>query len=210
MALVKPANLKSSSSHTNYYGICDIAILSFQDKSAQYDWADIYLDVTVKQKGSDYTKSIRISGSLDKGPDGSVSGGSVLNRLYHFFDIVGVKAGVNAKGTWETEDGQPIKNIAEYLTDNHAEGIDATPTEFPYLAYVYKEKPKQPDGKVYTRVHHKININSTDGRKSLEDDMNWLRGKGYLKEAPTETKSVQEKTIEEMEEVFGSDALGNM
>ena len=78
------------------------------------------------------------------------------------------------------------------------------------MAYVYKEKPKQPGGKVYTRVHHKINLNSTDGRKSLEDDMNWLRGKGYLKEAPVETKSVQEKTIEEMEEVFGSDALGNM
>ena len=49
MALVKPANLKSSTSHTNYYGICDIAILDFKDKSAQYDWADIYLDITIKQ-----------------------------------------------------------------------------------------------------------------------------------------------------------------
>ena len=210
MALVKPTNLKSSSSHTNYYGICDIAILSFEDRSTQYDWADIYLDVTVKQKGSDYTKSIRISGSLEKGPDGSVSGGTVLNRLYHFFDILGVKAGVNAKGDWETEDGQPIDDIAGYLTSNHAEGIDANPTEFPFLAYVYKEKPKQAGGKVYTRVHHKINANSPNGRKSLEEDMNWMRSKGYLKEAPLETKTVQETSTEELEEVFGSDALGNM
>jgi hypothetical protein len=208
MALIKPKT--SDKSNVNYYGICDIAILNFQDRSAQYDWADIYLDITIKQKGSDYTKSIRLAGSLEKGPDGSISGGSVLNRLYHLFDIIGVKAGINAKGEWETEDGKPIKDIAKYLTDGHSEGIDSTPTKFPFLAYVYKEKPKQVDGKVYTRVHHKINVNSTDGRKKLEDDMNWLREKGYLKEAPLESKSTQDKTIEELEEVFGSDSLGNM
>ena len=208
MALIKPTT--SDKQSVNYYGICDIAVLNFQDRSPQYDWADIYLDITVKQKGSDYTKSIRLAGSLDKGPDGSVSGGSVLNRLYHLFDILGVKAGINAKGSWETEDGQAIENIANYLNESYAEGIDSSPTKFPFLAYVYKEKPKQVDGKVYTRVHHKINVNSVDGRKKLEDDMNWLREKGYLKEAPLENKTVQDKTMEELEEVFGSDSLGNM
>ena len=208
MALIKPTT--SDKPSVNFYGICDIAVLNFQDRSAQYDWADIYLDITVKQKGSDYTKSIRLAGSLDKGPDGSVSGGSVLNRLYHLFDILGVKAGINAKGGWETEDGEDIDNIADYLNKGFAEGIDSKPTNFPYLAYVYKEKPKQVDGKVYTRVHHKINLNSTDGRKKLEDDMNWLRQKGYLKEAPLETETVQSKTEKELEEVFGSDSLGNM
>ena len=208
MALIKPTT--SDKPSVNFYGICDIAILNFQDRSAQYDWADIYLDITVKQKGSDYSKSIRLAGSLDKGPDGSVSGGSVLNRLYHLFDIIGIKAGINAKGGWETEDGQAIEDIAKYLNDGFAEGIDSTPTNFPYLAYVYKEKPKQVDGKVYTRVHHKINVNSVDGRKKLEDDMNWLRQKGYLKEAPLETETVQSKTEKELEEVFGSDSLGNM
>tara|TARA_R100000458_G_C8242433_1_gene221120 strand:+ start:611 stop:1237 length:627 start_codon:yes stop_codon:yes gene_type:complete len=208
MALIKPTT--SDKPSVNFYGICDIAVLNFQDRSAQYDWADIYLDITVKQKGSDYTKSIRLAGSLDKGPDGSVSGGSVLNRLYHLFDILGVKAGINAKGGWETEDGESIDNIADYLNKGFAEGIDSKPTNFPYLAYVYKEKPKQVDGKVYTRVHHKINVNSVDGRKKLEDDMNWLRQKGYLKEAPLETESTQDKTMKELEEVFGSDSLGNM
>ena len=56
MALFKPES--SGNGGVNYYGICDIAILGFEDKSSQFDWADIYLDVTVKQKGSDYTKSI--------------------------------------------------------------------------------------------------------------------------------------------------------
>jgi hypothetical protein len=208
MALIKPAASEKSS--VNYYGVCDIAVLNFQDRSAQYDWADVYLDITVKQKGSDYTKSIRLAGSLDKGPDGTISGGSVLNRLYHIFEVLGVKAGINAQGGWETEDGEAIKDIAKYLNASFAEGIDSKPTNFPYLAYVYKEKPKHEDGKVYTRVHHKINANSVTGRKQLEDDMNWLREKGYLKEAPLEIKSAQEKTIEELEEVFGSDSLGNM
>ena len=208
MALIKPE--KSSGKSVNFYGICDIAILSFQDKSNQYDWADIYLDVTIKQQSSDYTKSIRITGSLERGPDGSVTGGSVLNRLYHFFDVLDVKAGINSKGDWETEDGTPIDNIADYLNENHAEGIDSNPTTFPYLAYVFKEKPKQPGGKVFTRVHHKINVNTPKGRKQIEDDMNWMRQKGFLKEAPIEAQSVQDKTVAEMEEVFGSDALGNM
>ncbi len=208
MALFKPK--KSENTGTNYYGICDIAILDFKDISNQFDWADIYLNITVKQKGSDYTKSIRIAGSLEKEPDGSIKGGSVLNRLYHFFDVLGVKAGINSKGDWESEDGQPIKDVAKFLNDNHAEGIDANPTTFPFLAYVYKEKPKTADAMVYTRVHHKINVNSTDGRKKLEDDMKWLREKGYLKEAPIEAQTVQDKSIQEMEEVFGSDALGNM
>ena len=208
MALIKPE--KSSGKSVNFYGICDIAILSFQDKSNQYDWADIYLDVTIKQQSSDYTKSIRITGSLERGPDGSVTGGSVLNRLYHFFDVLDIKAGINAKGDWETEDGTPIESIADYLNENHAEGIDSNPTTFPYLAYVFKEKPKQPGGKVFTRVHHKINVNTPKGRKQIEDDMNWMRQKGFLKEAPIEAQSVQDKTVAEMEEVFGSDALGNM
>jgi hypothetical protein len=208
MALFKPKN--TTSTGNNYYGICDIAILNFQDRSAQYDWADIYLDITIKQKSSDYTKSIRISGSLEKEPDGSIKGGSVLNRLYHFFDVLGVKAGINSKGDWETEDGKPVKDIASYLNDNIAEGIDSNPTSFPFLAYVFKEKPKEKDGKVYTRVHHKINLNNAKGRKQLEDDMNWMRQKGFLKEAPIETQTVQDKKVNEIEEVFGSDALGNM
>lgn len=205
MGIIRPTS-KSSNETSNYYGICNIAILSFRDKSENFDWADVYLEVEVQQKGSDYTKTIRLAGSLDRDPDGSVTGGSVLNRLYHFFDVLGVTAGINAKGAFETEDGQPIENISKYLTENHSNGTEE-PTTFPYLAYVYKEKPKQPGGKVYTRVHHKINVNSEEGRRKLTEDVTWFKSKGFIKEAaPEQPKS----TAAEVEEIFGSDALGNM
>ena len=205
MGIIRPTS-KSSNETSNYYGICNIAILSIRDKSENFDWADVYLEVEVQQKGSDYTKTIRLAGSLDRDPDGSVTGGSVLNRLYHFFDVLGVTAGINAKGAFETEDGQPIENISKYLTENHSNGTEE-PTTFPYLAYVYKEKPKQPGGKVYTRVHHKINVNSEEGRRKLTEDVTWFKSKGFIKEAaPEQPKS----TAAEVEEIFGSDALGNM
>ena len=70
-----------------------------------------------------------------------------------------------------------------------------------------KEKPKQAGGKVYTRVHHKINVNSEEGRRKLTDDVNWFKSKGFIKEAKLEDPKT---TVEEMEEVFGSDAIGNM
>ena len=205
MGIIRPTS-KGSNETSNFYGICDIAVLGFRNKSENYDWADVYLEVDVKQKGSDYTKTIRLAGSLDRDPDGSVTGGSVLNRLYHFFDVLGVSAGINAKGDFETEDGTPIEDIAKYLSDNHSVGSEE-PTNFPYLAYVYKEKPKQAGGKVYTRVHHKINVNSEEGRRKLTDDVNWFKSKGFIKEAKLEDPKT---TVEEMEEVFGSDAIGNM
>ena len=205
MGIIRPTS-KGSNETSNYYGICDIAILGFTDKSENYDWADVYLEVDVKQKGSDYTKTIRLAGSLDRDPDGSVTGGSVLNRLYHFFDVLGVSAGINAQGAFETEDGKPIEDIAKYLSDNHSVGTEE-PTSFPYLAYVYKEKPKQTGGKVYTRVHYKINANSEEGRRKLTDDVNWFKSKGFIKEAKLEEPKT---TVEEMDEIFGSDAIGNM
>lgn len=205
MGIIRPTS-KSSNETSNYYGVCEIAMLGFKDTSEKFDWADVYLEVEVQQKGSDYTKTIRLAGSLDRDPDGSVTGGSVLNRLYHFFDVLGVTAGINAKGTFETEDGQPIEDIANYLSDNHTNGKEE-PMTFPYLAYVYKEKPKQTGGKVYTRVHHKINKNTEEGRRKLSEDVSWFKSKGFIKEASLEEPS---STAKEMEEIFGSDAIGNM
>lgn len=203
MALFKP----KAKTGVNYYGNCEIAILGYSDFSSKYDWADVYLDVEVKQKGSDYTKSIRIAGSFEKDPDGSITGGSVLSRLYHFFDILNIQAGINAKGDWETADGNPIEDIAAYLNDNHG-NESREPKSFPYIAYVYREKPKQAGGKVYTRVHHKININSPDGRKKLDDDVNWFKSKGFIKEAKEDEPS--KVSQEELDNVFGSDAMSNM
>ena len=200
MAIFRPTGGESSGN--NFYGICEIAILNFEDKSSEFEWADIYLDIEVKQKGSDYTKQLRIAGDLEKSPDGKITGGSVLKRMYNFFDIIGEKAGLTVDGKWENEDGEEIHDIAKYLNQKHSSNVmPDTDPDFTYLAYVYKEKPKQKGGKVYTRVFHRLNHNNDGGRKQLESDVKWFRDKGFLKEAsetdvnPTQNVEMSESGI---------------
>ena len=71
MAIFRPQG--GTSSGNNFYGVCEIAILNFEEKSSEYKWADIYLDIEVKQKGSDYTKQLRIAGDLERSPDGNIT-----------------------------------------------------------------------------------------------------------------------------------------
>ncbi len=184
MAIFRPES--GSSSNNSFYGICEVAIIGFEDRSSEFKWADIYLDIEVKQKGSDYTKQLRIVGDLEK-TNGKISGGSVLKRLYNFFDIIGEKAGLTVDGKWETEDGEEIHDIARYLNQKHAsEVMPDTDPDFNYVAYVYKEKPKQKGGKVYTRVFHRIQTNDDNGKKQLDSDVKWFKDKSFLKEASDE------------------------
>tara|TARA_R100001244_G_scaffold131888_1_gene106113 strand:- start:1148 stop:1756 length:609 start_codon:yes stop_codon:yes gene_type:complete len=184
MAIFRPK--ENSSSNNNFYGICEIAIINFEEKSSEFKWADIYLDIEIKQKGSEYTKQLRIVGDLEK-TDGKITGGSVLKRVYNFFDIINEKAGLTVDGKWENEDGEEIHDIARYLNQKHAINVmpDTDPS-FNYVAYVYKEKPKQKAGKVYTRVFHRIQSNDDTGKQQLESDVKWFKDKGFLKEANKE------------------------
>mgnify|MGYP005822669337 CR=1 FL=1 len=34
----------------SFYGICEIALNNFEDKHSLFDWADIFIDVTINQK----------------------------------------------------------------------------------------------------------------------------------------------------------------
>ena len=180
MAIFRP----EMSSGSNFYGICEVALNNFEDKSSQFDWADVFISVSINQKGSEYTRDIKIAGSFDKDSNGTITGGSVLKRMYTFFDAIGCKAGLTAKGEWEDEKGNPIQDIASYLNENFIEAnMPGAELSYPFLAYIYKEKPKKDGDKAWTRVHHKIYGNSEDGRAKLDDDIKWLKGKGYLKEA---------------------------
>ena len=111
------------------------------------------------------------------------------------------------QGEWEDDKGEPIKDIAKYLNDGYVAESNE-PKSFPYIAYVYKEQPKQAGGKVYTRVHHKLNHNSPEGRKRLEEDVKWFKSKGFLKEVKEDSPNAVSQ--EELENVFGSDAMSNM
>tara|TARA_R110002110_G_scaffold256996_3_gene472942 strand:- start:21153 stop:21767 length:615 start_codon:yes stop_codon:yes gene_type:complete len=204
MAIFRPQG--SSSTGNNFYGICEIAVLGIEDKSSNYEWADIYLDIEIKQKGSDYTKKLRIAGDLEKDHNGNISGGSVLKRMYNFFDIIGEKAGLTIEGKWEDETGAPIGNIATYLNQRHVAPVmpDSDPN-FDYLAYVYKEKPKEKGGKVYSRVFHRVQRNDDTGRKKLESDVQWFKNKGFIKEATEEDTSTPKQNVE-----MSSEGIGNL
>ena len=203
MAIFRPTG--SESSGNNFYGVCEIAILNFEDKSSEFEWADIYLDIEVKQKGSDYTKQLRIAGDLEKSPDGKITGGSVLKRMYNFFDIIDCKAGLTVDGKWESENGEEIHDIAQYLNAQFTQNVmPDTDPDFNYIAYVYKEKPKQKGGKVYTRVFHRVNHNNDNGRKQLESDVKWFKDKGFLKEATEAETSTPKQNVEMSQEGIGN------
>ena len=204
MAIFRPQG--SSSTGNSFYGICEIAILGVEDKSSNFEWADIYLDVEVKQKGSDYTKQLRIAGELEKDTNGKISGGSVLKRMYNFFDIIGEKAGLTVDGNWEDEDGNAIDNIASYLNQRHVASVmPDTEPDFNYLAYVYKDKPKEKGGKVYTRVFHRIQNNDEKGRQSLASEVKWFKDKGFIKEATEDDISTPKQNVE-----MSSEGIGNL
>jgi|TARA_R110000824_G_scaffold146839_2_gene315977 hypothetical protein len=205
MALFKPTG--STSTGSNFYGITEIAIMNFQDKSKDFDWADLYLDIEVKQKGSDYTKQLRITGNLEKDDSGKLTGGNALKRMYGFFDVIDEKAGMNVDGNWEDAENKEIDSISAHLNAGHSslEMPGQEVEEYAYLAYVYKEKPKTPGAKVYSRVFYRIQKNTVDGRKKLEDDVKWFKGKGFIKEA-TETDIATPQASVEM----SASGVGNL
>ncbi len=180
MAIFRP----EMSSGSSFYGICEIALNNFEDKSSQFDWADIFINVTINQKGSEYTRDIKIAGSLERDGGGNITGGSVLKRMYVFFDAIGCKAGLNVKGEWEDAEGKPIEDIASYLNTNFAQvAMPDAGLDYNYLAYIYKEQPKKDGDKAWTRTYHKIYQNSDANKAKLDDDIKWLKGKGVIKEA---------------------------
>jgi len=133
----------------SFYGICEIALNNFEDKHSLFDWADIFIDVTINQKNSEYTRNIKIAGSLER-----------------------------------DSKGEKIDNIANYLNDKFIPAlIPDDELVYKYLAYIYKEKPKKDGDKAWTRVYHKIYSNIEANKAKLQEDVDWLKGKGVIKEA---------------------------
>ena len=191
MAIFKPVNTEFSNETNKFLGICNFAIMGFEDKSGMFDWADLYIEVEVKQEHSDYTRKLQIKGSFEKDDKGKISGGSVLKRMYAFFDTIGCTAGLNVDGEWENEKGEKIDNIKDFL----CKGLIVKSTaeyetiSYDYIAYFYKEKPKKPGAKSYTTVWPKVYSSSEENRAKLKSDIDWLKGKGYLKELTDEVAS---------------------
>ena len=193
MAIFKPVVKEFTEQNSKFSGICKFNMINFVDKSGLFDWADIFIEIEVMQEHSDYSRRLQIKGSFDK-EDDKIVGGSVLRRLYTFFEAIDCTAGINVNGGWENEKGEAIEDIAEYLTKNHlAKGdIDSfpdsiKPDDYPYIAYFYREQPKKPGAKSYTTVWPKVYKDSAENEVKLQKDIDWLKGKGYVKELTDKT-----------------------
>lgn len=180
MAIFKP-EMSSNGSSSSFTGICEFGLVEFEDKSGQFDWADLFLEIKVRQKGSDYDRIMQIKGSFEK-EAGKITGGSCLKRLYQFFSEIGCEAGITIDGTWETADGQTIDNIASYLNEHFINSNPVDGPSYDYIGYFYQEQPKVPGGKSYTRVWNKIMRNTEDNKGKLEKDAQWMKAQGYIKE----------------------------
>ena len=183
MAVFRPKSANSGTSR--FVGIHPVGVVSFTDESGKWDWADIYIRVTLKIEGSEFERDMKIAGSLERDHEGNITGGSVLNRMYLIFDVMGCRAGVNLQGGWETHDGKEIKDIEKYLNDNfvHVGAFPDDDPKFEYLAYVYKKRPSKPGGKVYEEVWPKLAANTVAGKRNITNDINFLTKKGHIKEA---------------------------
>jgi len=181
MTLYKPEVTAKPSG--GFLGVQETGIVQFKDRSGEYDWADVFIEIEIAIPNSKYTNTLSLKGAIEKNDAGEVSGGSVLKRLYGVFEAIGCTAGINLKGEWESDDGQIIPNIAEYLNERFAEGgfPDKTDVPFNYVSFAYKIQNKLTK-KVYTEVYPKLCANTTKGKAELSSYIKWMQNKGFLNE----------------------------
>ena len=182
MAQFRP---KLSHDSSKFLGIQPVSIVEFKDESGRWDWADIYIRIVMSVDGSDFERAMKVAGSLERDHENNITGGSVLNRMYRIFDVIGCRAGVTVRGDWEDHDGKEIKNIEKFLNDNfvHTGGFPDDDPKFDYLAYVYKKKPTKPGGKAYEEIWPKLGLNTVAGRHKLTEEIHFMKKKGLIKEA---------------------------
>ena len=179
MAIFKPES--KGTAHNGFMGVKGCSIKNWEDKSDQWDWADIFLSATLDIEGTDFDQMLEIKGGLEK-ENGKITGGAVLKRMYHLFDAIGCNAGLNIDGQWEDEDGNPIANMADYL-NQRCTTFNPSTNEYTHLVYIYKKPSTKPGvNKAYTTVHTRMFPNTNDGRATLESHIAWMKQKGYLKE----------------------------
>ena len=203
MALFKP---EVTSSTSGFNGICNCDIITINDKSDMFDWADIYLEVVLLQDGSKYTRNANIVGGFEKDADNNITGGSVIKRMYTFFEAINCHAGINIKGEWEEADGKKIESISDYLNSQFTTKWDgeSAGSDGKYIAYFYKEQPKKPGKTAYNKAHYKLYPAGGNNKEKLQNDINWMKSKGYIKEFKEE--DVQEVKLEDLSKL----ALDNL
>ena len=171
---------------SSFGGFMEGQIVDFNERSDEFDWADIFIDVTFRVPISQYPVIYSLKGTYDREDDGNIKSCSLLNRIYYLFDAIGFKGGPNVKGDWEDDNGEIIPKIDVHLSENHIHKDALTSDNNPYHIFVYKEWVAD-KGKAYTRVCPKIVMNTTKGITDLKSYIAFLRQKNILKEYTGET-----------------------
>lgn len=170
-----------------WLGFQDAQIVDFRDKSDQYDWADVYLEVDFRIPTSEYPVTYQLKGSYEKNDDGTIKDNSLLRRIYYLFDAIEFRGGPNRYGEWVDENDAPINNIVAFLNKHYIEPDALTSNAHPFYIYVYKEAAK--DGKAYTRVAQKIARQVAREKVDLESWITFMKSKGFIKEATESTSN---------------------
>lgn len=177
----------------DWLGIKTGTIHKITDESAKYDWADVYLVVEFMVQGSEYPRVMKIAGSYDKEPNGMIKDCSLLKKVTYFFDAIGEMGGPNQDGSWVSETEEPVSDIVAHLQKYIGQTL---------TIYVYKELAK--NGQAYTRVHNKVLPVSAKSEEELTSYINFLKSKGFLKEAPADMSNPAQKV-----ELNGTGSISN-
>jgi len=183
----RPPELESSNfEKSKFLGFLPVAITGYEDRSSEFDWADVFLQVTLQIESSQYPVEMKIVGSYDREPNGNIKSCTVLKRLYWLFDQIGYDGGPNVQGDWVDEDGDEVTSIESVLNESYLDANPLTP-KMVYYAYVYKEPGKKDPSKSYTTVYPRLLPNTDKGRSELESYIAFLKGKNLIKEVDSTT-----------------------
>ena len=178
MARYRPEAAKSGAA--SWLGFQPAQIIAYEDRSAEFDWADLFLDVTLKTT-SQYPVNYALKGTYDREDSGEIKDSSLLKRIYYLLDAIGFKGGPNKEGVWEDENGTAIGDLGKYLNQNYVSKDALDGNSSPFYVYVYKRlNPK--DNKAYTEVCPKIVQNTNKNQEDLKSYIKFMKSKGYIKE----------------------------
>lgn len=178
-----------------FLGLQGAMIVGWTDRTAEFDWADLYWDIILQTEKSDYENALQLKGDFgyEVSPSGNhiITETTVIKRFYQLKDVIGHPFNLTAFGEFCDDDGNVVDAetviglLTEEFTASFATQGGANPT-FPFCAYLYEVADR--DGKTdengnlktYTRVVPQLQPNTDAGRAELEDYYTFLVRRGVI------------------------------
>jgi hypothetical protein len=200
----RPEETKNTNSGVaSWLGGQKVAIKGFLDKSADFDWADVFLEIELDVEGQEYDNTLKLLGSFEKDADGNLIHNGLVKKIYDLADVIGFKGGIDIKGNWVDEEDKPIDSIDAYLSAKFAQGDGAKPTHW---VYVYNQQAKAGSAKdFYQAVYPKMWPLTADGKKQMDSFVVFMR-KGNKWKEYTETQN----NYPEVQTALGGQSAGAM